>query len=339
VAGFASGAAAPTWTRRIPGPIVQIVDFEVAGDVLVVLLECSGCDQIHGLDTRTGEILWSLPRRGSHVYGWHAETVVVSLGNAGGFINGVAGIDRRSGRIAWQFGIASVETAQLSADESKLVRFETAGRLTLLDVATGAVLATADVSDRVQGITRAELSVMEGAVALTTSGAAGRTGSAHSATDLAALWRRDQHVLAVPGGRFEISEIGDRGPRQIVDAAGKTLWEARDRVFYMHPRASWGVLEPYGDGEQEFLRLTDGKRVGTADGRAPVFSEAGGALLRKSPGGRGAVPAEFFYLHMPSGDVSELGRLEESGLCAFSHTYVACADGDRNPGLWRYRDE
>jgi len=219
------------------------------------------------------------------------------------------------------------------------VRFETAGRLTLLDVATGAVLATADVSDRVQGITRADLSVQEGAVALTTSSAAGRTGSAHSATDLAELWRRDQHVNAVPGGRFEISQIGDSGPRQIVDVSGKTLWEARGRVFYMHPRASWGVLSPYADGEQDFLRLTDGKRVGTADNREPVFSEAGGALLRKSKGGREVRPVEFFYLHMPSGDVSELGRLEESGLCAYSRTHVACADGDRNPGMWRYRDE
>ena len=38
-------------------------------------------------------------------------------------------------------------------------------------------------------------------------------------------------ILAVPGGRFEVSEIGDRGPRQIVDASGKTLWEAHDRIF------------------------------------------------------------------------------------------------------------
>jgi outer membrane protein assembly factor BamB len=339
VSAFRAGRGdRPLWTVEIklPGGSSSL---SVADGVLVVISSCGQpCTSVLGLDAGTGHQLWTQQLPAAGVLGDARGHLAIRLTD-GMFLSDVVGVEARTGRQVWRLdGAGGLNRLEQVPGTTHLVQYQSGRALRLIDIATGQPLVTADVSSLVAGTVPGDLSVRGDAGLLlvnrkdSASGPAGRpVGIVFSVSDLRVRWQHEGRVTALAPGRFY---AGDDTGRHVLDADGHPLWTAKDEVQAALGVTSWGHLAPSSDNTFRYVSLATGRPL-AADRHDMAWSEPAGVIERQRNGERGA---RYWYLALPSGHRSGMGRLDVDWRdCDYSHTLLACFDSRDRPGVWRYR--
>jgi hypothetical protein len=250
----------------------------------------------------------------------------------GQYLTDAAGVDLRTGRIAWRIeGTGGHDRFAMITGTKRLAHYAHAGSLRLVDITTGRADVTVPVPPPREDDVP-ELYATAGEVVLTSD--AGST--VYAADDLSERWSREELVRPVRPG---LLYVGGNDHGNAVDAAGHTRWRAASDVFLGADGGGWGFTSKYQDSggvRIDYLDLATGRRL-AEDDHVAANRERGGVLQVDSLDNDGG--ATFWYLALPSGQRADLGTVDDvlAGTCAFGPAYIACLDARGRLGTWRYR--
>jgi hypothetical protein len=330
VTAHRAGSDRPLWTFRGDGTVTA-VHLSTVGDVLLVFSTCKAlCPQVIGLDPGSGKRLWTADVPAASLIGDAGGYAVLQLAD-GETLTDVAGIDVRTGEVAWRTApTEGRDRYAMVPGTTRMAHYAPAGTLSLVDITTGQTPVTVTAPPYADGDSP-ELTASAGEVALKT----GAGSTVYAATDLAQRWTRDAIVHAIEPDLLYVSG-SDHGT--VVDGSGRVRWRTENEVFFGADGDDWGLswrYESAGGSEVTYVDLATGRRL-TGDDHAPAYREKGGVLQVDGIDNEG--DATFWYLALPSGRHAELGTHDIlAGTCAFGHTLIACLDTRGRLGMWRYR--
>lgn len=328
VVAIRAGEDEPLWTAAFTD--LDTVQLVMTDGMLLMLTHCSpGCDSVIALDRRTGKTRWTAKLSVPEVLGVSGGRLVVYT-SANSVYSGVAGLDLKTGRVAWRFGDGSDRFA-LVPGTTRLAHYDATGTLRLVDVATGRATEAVDVPAYEKG--ESTLSATDSVVVLSLEGGS----SVHDSGDLAELWTADGLIFPIGDNRFFTGST-------VADDRGREVWRSEERVSRTSPDAAWGYLRIYEGTDvyrTQYVDPATGDRLAD-DHNTPVYTGDEGVLEVDTQGSGIGIGSgsglSLWYVALPSGDRTDLGALDVfRETCGFGPTHLVCLDTERKLGMWSYR--